>query len=193
VLEIPAPDSDHAPDSKNFGGSRFDCVNQLIASQAMESMRLGNLEGRDRDKIRKISVYALEGLKPQDEAEGMLMAQMIGCHNASMECFRRAMLPEQTFDGRDMNLKHANRLTRAYAALLEALNKHRGKGQQKVTVEHVHVHEGGQAIVGNVDTGGDRGKPSERPHAKSIAHAPEPEMRSAVEADREPVPSPCDA
>jgi hypothetical protein len=25
------------------------------------------------------------------------------------------------------------------ATLLEALNRHRGKGQQKVTVEHVHV------------------------------------------------------
>ena len=28
------------------------------------------------------------------------------------------------------------------AALVEALNRHRGKGQQKVTVEHVHVHAG---------------------------------------------------
>ena len=26
---------------------------------------------------------------------------------------------------------------------LDALNRHRGKGQQKVTVEHVHVHQGG--------------------------------------------------
>jgi hypothetical protein len=40
-----------------------------------------------------------------------------------------------------------------YAKQLEALNKHRGKGQQKVTVEHVHVAPGGQAIVGNVETG----------------------------------------
>jgi len=38
--------------------------------------------------------------------------------------------------------------------MLEALNKHRGKGQQKVTVEHVHVHQGGQAIVGHVAQGG---------------------------------------
>ena len=27
--------------------------------------------------------------------------------------------------------------------LLDALDRHRGKGQQKVTVEHVHVHSGG--------------------------------------------------
>jgi predicted Kef-type K+ transport protein len=36
-------------------------------------------------------------------------------------------------------LSQANKLSRTYAALLDALNRHRGKGQQKVTVEHVHV------------------------------------------------------
>lgn len=30
------------------------------------------------------------------------------------------------------------------------MQKLQGKVQQKVTVEHVHVHNGGQAIVGNV-------------------------------------------
>jgi hypothetical protein len=38
--------------------------------------------------------------------------------------------------------------------LLDTLNRHRGKGQQKVTVEHVHVHKGGQAIVGNIEAQG---------------------------------------
>ena len=52
------------------------------------------------------------------------------------------------------DLNQANKLSRTYTTLLESLNRHRGKGQQKVTVEHVHVHEGGQAIVGNVEAGG---------------------------------------
>jgi hypothetical protein len=69
-----------------------------------------------------------------------------------MECYRRAMLGEQTFEGRRENLAQANKLSRTYAALLEALNRHRGKGQQKVTVEHVHVHAGGKAVVGMVAT-----------------------------------------
>ena len=78
--------------------------------------------------------------------------------------------------------------------LLEALNRHRGKGQQKVTVEHVHVHAGGQAVVGMVETpgGGDRPKSEDQPHAKQIAHAPQPAMWSADE-EREPVPVAGDA
>jgi hypothetical protein len=63
------------------------------------------------------------------------------------------MLAEQTFEARRENLSQANKLSRTYAALLDALNRHRGKGQQKVTVEHVHVHSGGQAIVGQKHRG----------------------------------------
>src|SRR6266436_600241 len=75
---------------------------------------------------------------------------------------------EQTFEGRRENLSQANKLSRTYAVLLDALNRHRGKGQQKVTVEHVHVHSGGQAIVGMVETpgGGDRPKAEEQDDAR---------------------------
>jgi len=36
---------------------------------------------------------------------------------------------------------------------VEALDKHRRKGQQTVVVEHMHVNDGGQAIVGGVSNG----------------------------------------
>jgi hypothetical protein len=76
-----------------------------------------------------------------------MAAQLIAAHNAAMECYRRAMIDEQTFEGRRENLAQANKLSRTFATLLEALNRHRGKGQQKMTVEHVYVHSGG-AVVG---------------------------------------------
>ena len=122
----------------------------------------------------------------------MIAAQLVACHNASMECYRRAMIGEQTFEGRRENLNQANKLSRTYSTLLESLNRHRGKGQQKVTVEHVHVHEGGQAIVGNVESrgGGFAPKSEEQPHA--LAYAPGATMRSA-DATREPVPVASDA
>ena len=93
-----------------------------------------------------------ESLKPQDGVEGMLAIQMVGTHDAALECLRRAALPGQSFEGRDVNLKHAHKLMSLYTQQLTTLNKHRGKGQQKVTVEHVNVEPGGQAIVGNVES-----------------------------------------
>jgi hypothetical protein len=148
-------------------------------NQVASALWLKNSDAEEIKKQRYAAVYALIGIAPQDELEGMLAAQLVACHNASMKCYRRAMLPEQTLEGRRENLGQANKLSRTYARLLESLNRHRGKGQQKVTVEHVHVHEGGQAIVGNVETpgGGDRSKSKDQPHA--LGYAPSAAMPSA--------------
>jgi hypothetical protein len=89
-------------------------------------------------------------LKPKNGVEGMLATQMVATHSAAMECMRRAMIEGQSFEGRDQNLKHAGKLMQTFARQMEVLDKHRGKGQQKITVEHVTVEAGGQAIVGNV-------------------------------------------
>src|SRR5215475_4220459 len=140
---------------KIVGGSMSDDWNNLVANQTTRTLWF--FADSDPEEIRRerhAVVDALMGIKPGDELEGMIAAQLIAAHNASMECYRRAMLGEQTFEGRRENLSQANKLSRTYAALLDALNRHRGKGQQKVTVEHVHVHEGGQAIVGNVESRG---------------------------------------
>ncbi|PSK81537.1 hypothetical protein CLV79_1155 [Limimaricola soesokkakensis] len=109
---------------------------------------------RNARLLRALELY--EGLEPQGAAEGMLAAQMVGTHAAALDCLRRAAFPGQSDWGRDSNLKHAQKLMALYAQQMAALDKHRGRGQQKVTVEHVHVHSGGQAIVGNVEKGGER-------------------------------------
>ena len=95
-----------------------------------------------------------------------------------MECYRRAIRPgEQSLEVWKETLNQANKLSRTYTALLEALNRHRGKGQQKMTVEHVHVYEGGQAIVGNVEHPQGGPKISEvQPHASTFSA--QPKMRS---------------
>ena len=39
---------------------------------------------------------------------------------------------------------------RAYATQVEVLRRLRNGGRQVVRVEHVHVSDGGQAVIGNV-------------------------------------------
>ena len=170
------------------GGSMSDDWNSVLMEQTIRSIWYGTNSPPERiNTSRQAAASAMIGIAPKDEIEGMIAAQLVACHNATMECYRRAMLPAQTHVGWNDNLNHAGKLSRTYAALLETLNRHRGKGQQKVTVEHVHVHEGGQAIVGNVETpgGGFAPKSKEQPHA--LAHAPGTPMRSA-DTPREPLP-----
>jgi hypothetical protein len=72
-------------------------------------------------------------MAPKDEIEGMIAAQLLASHNATMECYHRAMLKEQNFESRRENLNQATKLSRTYALLLDALNRHRGKGQPRMS------------------------------------------------------------
>jgi hypothetical protein len=156
ALQVRITQNDCDACSKN--GDFLDVLlNQVVGSHALQLV-----PEESRDKYANAAVASLMGIQPSGELEGMLAAQLVASHNATMECYRRAALAASHQKAQEYQLNQANKLSRTFVSLLEALNKHRGKGQQKVTVEHVHVHQGGQAIVGHVEHpgGGDMAKPN---------------------------------
>ena len=96
------------------------------------------------------------GIEPRDQLEAMLAAQMAAVHNATMT-FARRLNHVDNIPQQDSAERAFNKLARTFASQLEALKRYRSAGNQTVRVEHVTVHEGGQAIVGNVHGG--RGSP----------------------------------
>ena len=95
-------------------------------------------------------------LKPQDPFEGLLINQMVLVFRQALDFFTISNLPGNrgNTDIQDSISNRYIKLMRLFNQQLEALDKHRNKGKQTMTVEHVHVHKGGQAIVGNVKQGG---------------------------------------
>jgi len=142
-----------------ISGSDCEEFTNVLVAQVGNSLWLKNSDPEERARQIDAVITSMVGMKPRDELEGMLIAQLIASHNAAMECYRRAMLAEQSFEARRENLNQAHKLSRTYAALTDALDRHRGKGQQRITVEHVNVHAGGQAIVGAVSPGDGSGRP----------------------------------
>jgi len=127
-----------------------------LLGQAMNVVRSPSCKDKD-DRLAEhfdLTVELIAGIGPKDAIEGMLATQMLAVHFMAVECSRRAMLKGQSFEGRQMNSNQAVKLMRSFAQLTETLDKHRGKGRQKITVEHVTVNDGGQAIVGSVNHGG---------------------------------------
>jgi hypothetical protein len=109
----------------------------------------------ERSRQMFVAVTSLQAFAAADEIEAMIAAQAMAAHHASMECSRRAMIPDQPFEAAQGFRKAAANASRTFVELLSALDRKRGTGgQQKVTVEHVHVHSGGQAVVGNIATAG---------------------------------------
>ncbi len=95
-------------------------------------------------------------LKPHDGFEGILITQMVLVHKQAINQLSLANLDGNRgrTDLQESLLNRYTKLMRLYTQQMEALDKHRRGGKQTVSVEHVHVHQGGQAIVGNVIQGG---------------------------------------
>ena len=114
--------------------------------------QLGNATSQDQrpnESAFNFLLSVIKGAKPKDQFEAMLAAQMAAVHTATMR-FTRQLANVETIEQRDSAERALNKLARTFAMQMEALKRYRTGGEQKVTVHHVSVNEGGQAIVGNV-------------------------------------------
>lgn len=150
------PDSPKQNVLKAIGGSGNHYFNSHMLRSVLGCSHPLAIDGDDKVAERTVAVAAgaLRAFKPTDEIEGMIAAQATALHFAAMECMRRAMLAEQPFEVASKLRRDGANLSRSMIDMLEALDRKRGKGPQVVRVERVVIHEGGQAIVGNVGGGG---------------------------------------
>lgn len=91
----------------------------------------------------------IAAVEPKDGIEAMLATQMAAVHRATLKV-ARTLRGSETIAQQDSASNALNKLARTFASQVDALKRHRSKGEQKVVVEHVTVNEGGQAIVGQV-------------------------------------------
>ena len=131
----------------------------------------------------------VKGVKPNDQLEAMLAAQMAAIHVATLT-FARRLAHVETLQQQDSAERALNKLARTFATQMEALKRYRTGGEQKVTVQHVSVSEGGQAIVGNV-TQAARDAAPEKPASSTpaLTDAQKPPMTILGEPSRAPVAS----
>ena len=126
--------------------SFFDGLLRQLGNAAMQ-------DGKVSEGDLNFMLAVIKGIEPQDQVESMLAAQMAAVHMATMT-FARRLNHVENIAQQDSAERAFNKLARTFVAQVEALKRYRTGGEQKVTVEHVHVHRGGQAIVGNVSHGG---------------------------------------
>lgn len=140
--------------SVSSGGEAFGSKSEaFINGLASQLINVASMGAKPDEKATTFVAAIVGGANPKDQIEAMLAAQMAAVHNATMTFARRLNhvdnLPQQ-----DSAARAFNQLARTFAAQVEALKRYRNGGNQSVTVKHVHVHEGGQAVVGNVTSRG---------------------------------------
>lgn len=181
VAMAPAAELSDAPDAqvgrllKSAGGSDCGAFNKLLVREVLETVwfppyeKGSEAEKEDGKETRSAAtIAAIKAFKPNDEIEAMLAAQAVALHFGAMECLRRAMLSGQPFETATKLRKDGANLARGMTDMLAALDRKRGKGAQVITVQHVIVQQGGQAVVGNVQAGALQ--PLAAPASQQIEH-----------------------
>jgi hypothetical protein len=125
----------------------------------------------------------IQAARPDNELQAALAVQMAVTHFATLALVNRAMRVDQ-IPQVDSAGNLAVKFARTFTLQAEALAKLKRGGEQIVKV--IHVHPGGQAIVGNVTTssapnngaadvgGGGSDEIRNQPHAKAITATAEP-------------------
>jgi hypothetical protein len=128
-----------------FASADEDFVNGIVSQLANASAY-----GQDTDERGlNFMLSVIKGIEPRDQLEAMLAAQMAAVHVASMT-FARRLAHVETIPQQDSAERAFNKLTRTFAMQMEALKRYRTGAEPKVTLQHVSVADGSQAIVGNV-------------------------------------------
>lgn len=103
-----------------------------------------------------LALDAENSMQPQNSFEQMLVHLMAVAYKSSMDMSSKACFA--------YDISEKARLVNLSARMMESFQKGaltfqrlRGGGNQHIVVQHVSVTEGGQAVIGNVHTGG--GKP----------------------------------
>jgi hypothetical protein len=129
--------------------------------------RDGTIDPAELDAV----IAIVSGQRPKNELEAMTICQMAVTHALMMRSFGKLNRSNE-IQQQDSNALTVARLTKAFTSQVDALAKLRRGGEQRVVVEHVHIHAGAQAIVGAVThTGGPRAliENQGQPHATNNA------------------------
>jgi hypothetical protein len=119
-----------------------------LAYQVATCQALPSSFGEARQvELATSAVAALKELAPVGAAEGLLAAQMVAAHNASLELLARAMGESSTARAIEERTRQYARLSEVFLKQLDRFHRQRGRQRKTIRIEHVRVVEDGKVTV----------------------------------------------
>lgn len=125
-----------------YGDNKLEMTHRLLTCAAITDIS-------PSEKSFGLAKEMMASLSPTNGLEKMLCTQMIATHNLQLR-FAGFITDTKFLEQFKVYGNLAVKLSNAFVQQAQLLNKLQGKGQHQVAVEHVNVHAGGQAIVGDV-------------------------------------------
>lgn len=144
VIEHPDPHAGETLLAEALGAADRDALHGLLS----QLVKASAVAGKPEQGNLAFMVSALKSIAPKDSLESMLAAQMVSIQVATMRCACRLACTDDVQQQESLT-RALTRLSRTFAAQMEALNRHRSNGACAITVQNLSVQDGGKAVVGN--------------------------------------------
>lgn len=125
---------------------------KALLSQILYALNEKEVRDDQNQDMRNLAITLIHEAAPRDAFERMLVVQMVTTHIATMRAGKWLANSDMIPQTQAISTAY-NKLARTFTTQMEAIRKHRNGGKQTVTVQHVNIEDGGQAIVGNVGGG----------------------------------------
>ncbi len=96
--------------------------------------------------------HLADSLGAQGLMQNMLVTQLLGVHELQQRLLAYATRSMHDPERGQYYINALTKLSNVFINQVSLLHKLQGNSQQKVVVEHLHINQGGQAIVGQVNT-----------------------------------------
>lgn len=124
---------------------------KVLRHSALASNNISNLSFNIDDAMNQ-SQLMIQALKAQDGLQEMVAAQIISLHRLQQLSMSLANATDE-MHYKQYFTNAAVKLANCFTQQANLLSRLQGSGGQRITIERVDVHHGGQAIVGNINEG----------------------------------------
>lgn len=130
-------------------------IDAMQSDYAETQVNLTNLTDEEKqlklNKAQRVIEKMADSLGAQGLLQNMLVTQLLATHD-----LQQRLLPYVTGSMHDPEhgqyyINAITKLSNVFIQQVNTLHKLQGNSQQKVTVEHLHINDGGNAIIGQVN------------------------------------------
>src|ERR1700736_1798457 len=142
------------PDLEGHRKRLREALGNTLSEKLVEALRPGLYDQLDEATLNA-ALATIDSMQPRSELQALLAVQIIATGFAGLR-FLRQSHRQMTEDYIDVYGGYAIKLLRLQNDMIQTFDRYRRGNKQTVEVRHVHIHPGGQGVVGIINPPDDR-------------------------------------
>jgi hypothetical protein len=154
VAPTPDLEAHRAALREAFGNTLSDEFAEFMLGKLITALRPGPFDHLDEATLNA-AIAIISSINPQTEFAALIAVQIVATGFGGLKFLRQSQhhMDEIYID---VYGGYAAKLLRLQLDLVQALDRHQRGNKQTMEVRHVHIHAGGQGVVGIVNAAGER-------------------------------------